>query len=131
MNHSQWALQNIGTVGADVNASGLWSIVSSAPKVLVAVLDSRLDFAHEDLVGIAWSNPGEIPGNGLDDDGNDWDFVNADNDPADDQNHGSHVAGIIAARRDNDKGLAGLARWNTGSAPIRCAGMRAAGLCCR
>ena len=116
----QWALQNTGqsggAVGADVNATGLWSITASAPKVLVAVLDSGMDFAHQDLAGIAWTNPGEIPGNGLDDDVNGfiddltgWDFVNADNNPADDLDHGSHVTGIIAARRDNAAGISGLA----------------------
>ena len=117
---TQWALQNTGqsggAVGADVNASGLWSIVASAPKVLVAVLDSGMDFAHQDLGGIAWMNPGEIPANGIDDDGNGraddvngWDFVNSDNNPADDHDHGSHVTGIIAARRDNGVGVTGLA----------------------
>ncbi|MEO7317535.1 MAG: S8 family peptidase [Chthoniobacteraceae bacterium] len=117
---AQWALQNTGqnggAIGADVNATGLWSIVSSAPKVLVAVLDSGMDFAHDDLANVAWNNPGEIPGNGLDDDGNGfvddvsgWDFVNAGNNPADDHNHGSHVTGIIAARRENGVGIAGLA----------------------
>ena len=116
----QWALQNTGqsggSAGADVNATGLWSIVASAPKVLVAVLDSGMDFAHEDLAGVAWTNPGEIPANGIDDDGNGfvddvngWDFVNADNIPQDDHDHGSHVTGILAARRDNGKGIAGLA----------------------
>ena len=121
---AQWALQNTGqnggAIGADVNATGLWSIVSSAPKVLVAVLDSGVDFSHEDLGGTVWTNPGEIAGNGMDDDGNGyiddvngWDFVGfmgvEDSNPADDQNHGSHVTGIIAARRDNGLGIAGLA----------------------
>lgn len=117
---AQWALQNTGqsggTAGADVNAAGLWSIVSSAPKVLVAILDSGMDFAHEDLAGVAWSNPQEIPGNGIDDDGNGfvddgngWDFVNSDSNPQDDHDHGSHVTGILAARRGNAKGITGLA----------------------
>ena len=118
--NNQWALQNTGqnggATGADVNASGLWSIVSSAPKVLVAVLDSGLDFTHPDLTGVAWKNPGEIPGNGIDDDGNGriddvsgWDFVNSDNGADDDHDHGSHVTGIIAARRNNGVGISGLA----------------------
>ncbi len=117
---TQWALKNtgqsLGTAGADVNASGLWSIVTSAPRVLVAVLDSGMEFSHSDLVGIAWTNPGEVEGNGIDDDGNGrvddvngWDFVNSDNNPADDHNHGTHVTGIIAARRDNGIGVTGLA----------------------
>lgn len=121
---SQWALQNTGqvfafvtgTVGVDINASGLWSIVSSAPKVIVAVLDSGMDFTHPDLAGVAWTNTGEIDGNGIDDDGNGrvddvhgWDFANSDNLPADDHNHGSHVTGIIAARRNNGIGVTGIA----------------------
>ena len=121
---NQWALKNTGQSGlsgtgipgTDVNASGLWSIVGSAPKVLVAILDSGMNFSHPDLAGVAWTNPGEIAGNGIDDDGNGfvddvngWDFVNTDNHPADDVDHGSHVTGIIAARRDNGAGIAGLA----------------------
>ena len=118
--NNQWALQNIGqsggATGADVNASGLWSIVSSAPKVVVAVLDSGMDFAHQDLIGVAWKNPGEIPGNAIDDDGNGhiddvsgWDFVNSDSGADDDHDHGSHVTGIISARRNNGVGISGLA----------------------
>ena len=120
VNQSQWALLNTGqsggVAGADVNAVGLWGIVASAPKVLVAVLDSGMNFGHADLSGIAWTNPGEIASNGIDDDENGliddvngWDFVTEDNNPADDQNHGSHVTGIIAARRNNHIGIAGIA----------------------
>ena len=64
---------------------------------------------------IAWVNPGEIPGDGIDNDGSGriddvsgWDFTNADNNPVDDHGHGSNVTGIIAATRNNSLGIAGM-----------------------
>ena len=66
-----------------------------------------------------WTNAGEIPGNGIDDDGNGyvddvkgWDFFNKDNDPYDDNNHGTHVSGTVAAVANNAKGVAGVS-WNS------------------
>lgn len=116
---SQWGNHNTGqsggVPGADVGAALLWDIFSGTPDMVVAVLDSGLNFTHPDLQGLAWANPGEIPGDGLDNDGNGriddvpgWDFVNADNDPTDDHAHGSHVTGIIAANRGNGTGVAGM-----------------------
>lgn len=84
--------------------------------ITIAVLDTGIDLDHADLMGQIWSNPQEIAGNGLDDDGNSyvddvlgWDFVNADDDPQDDFGHGSHVSGTAAASTNNAVGIAGVA----------------------
>jgi subtilisin family serine protease len=109
-----------------------WNITVGSPGVVVAVTDDGVDIDHIDLVNNIWTNPGEIAGNGLDDDGNGfvddvhgWDFSAGDSNPRPDggDSHGTHVAGIIAAEIDNGIGVAGTAggatvmpiRW-TGSA---------------
>ncbi len=83
--------------------------------VVVAVIDTGVDYTHLDLRNNIWINSGEIPGNGIDDDGNGyvddvygWNFVGDDNDPMDDNGHGTHVAGIIAAE-NNSIGNVGIA----------------------
>jgi subtilisin family serine protease len=116
---SQWGVHNTGQSGgiadADVNGPELWDILENTPGIVVAVLDSGLNFTHPDLQGITWTNTAEIPGDGLDNDGNGrvddargWDFTNSDSDPTDDHGHGSNVTGIMAANRNNGIGIAGL-----------------------
>jgi subtilisin family serine protease len=87
--------------------------------VLVAVSDTGLDVNHEDLAANVWTNPGEIPGNGVDDDDNGyiddvhgWDWVNNDADPADDLGQGTHCAGTIGGVGDNGVGVAGV-NWKS------------------
>jgi hypothetical protein len=116
---AQWALRNsgqqAGQPGNDIRAAEAWAVIREAPGVPVAVIDTGIDYYHPDLEPNVWVNPGEIPGNGLDDDGNGYiddvhgyDFVSQDSDPMDDHSHGSHVAGIIGAAGDNRIGVAGV-----------------------
>ena len=83
--------------------------------VVIAIIDTGVDYNHIDLRNNIWVNSAEIPGNGIDDDGNGyiddvngWDFVGDDNDPMDDNGHGTHVAGIAAAE-NNKTGTVGVA----------------------
>ena len=99
-----------------IDAAGAWDVTRGRPEVVIAVLDTGVEMSHEDLAGAIWTNPGEIPSNGIDDEGNGfiddehgWDFADQDNMPDDDHGHGTHVAGIAAARIDNGVGIAGLA----------------------
>ncbi len=90
-------------------------ITGGDPDVVVAVIDTGVDYRHKDLSNNIWKNINEIPNNGIDDDNNGyiddymgWDFVNYDNDPMDDNGHGTHVAGIIGAE-NNTFGSVGIA----------------------
>ena len=104
----QWGLQTIGAAAA-------WD-VTHGDGTVVAINDTGVDYLHPDLAANMWSNAGEIPGNGVDDDGNGyvddvhgWDFVEDDGDPMDEHLHGTHCAGIAAAAGDNGRGIAGVA----------------------
>jgi hypothetical protein len=117
----QWGLHNIGQTGgtpdADIDAPEVWDIATDS-NIIVAVIDSGVDYTHSDLAANMWHNPGEIPDNGIDDDGNGYiddifgyDFYNNDIDPMDDNGHGTHCAGIIGAIGNNSLGVTGVC-WN-------------------
>lgn len=114
-----WGLENTGqtggTVGHDIGMDEVWDQFTDGSGVIVAVIDSGVDYDHEDLQANMWVNPGEIPDNGLDDDMNGfvddvhgYDFRNNDGDPMDDHKHGTHVAGTIGAVGNNAIGVAGV-----------------------
>jgi len=94
----------------------LWDFVPKLPGPVVAILDTGIDRSHTDLKDQLWRNPLEVPDNGQDDDQNGyvddvsgWDFLDGDGDPDDLTGHGTHLAGIIAGRRNNRLGIAGVA----------------------
>ncbi|PIV83086.1 MAG: hypothetical protein CO150_09795 [Nitrospirae bacterium CG_4_9_14_3_um_filter_53_35] len=128
-----WGLNNTGQTGgtfdADIDAPEAWGLTTGDPNRVVAVIDSGADLNHEDLAGNIWTNPGEIPGNGMDDDGNGfiddvhgWDFAHDDSDPSDTDaacgGHGTHTAGTIGARGNNGIGVTGV-NWDVKIMPLK------------
>jgi len=121
---------------ADVRLPGAWDTERGGPNVRIGIMDTGVDLTHPDLAAQIWTNPGEIPGNGVDDDGDGyvddvhgWDFGNGDNDPnphpvidpslgLDIGFHGTFVAGIAAAATDNNEGIAG-AGWHCSVVPLK------------
>jgi hypothetical protein len=130
----QWPLENTGqmypesgnhndppgTVDADMDAAGAWDIFTGSPDVVVAVIDTGVDYNHRDIDGNMWVNEAELNGTtGVDDDLNGYvddiygyDFHNHDGNPMDDNGHGTHCAGVIAAEGDNSQDIAGIC-WQT------------------
>src|SRR5688572_11522235 len=114
----QWPLQNM-------NAASAWDLQRGKATVVVAVLDSGIDFYHPELAARVWSNPGERPGNFVDDDMNGFvddfrgiNFVYGNSNPYDDLDHGTFVSGIIAAAADNAQGVAGVC-WDVRIMPVK------------
>ncbi len=112
-----WGLDRIG-------APEVWAAGITGQGVTVAVVDTGVDYNHVDLDANIWSNSGEIAGNGIDDDSNGfiddirgWDFIGNDNNPMDENIHGTHVAGSIAAE-NNGIGQTGVA-FNARIMPVR------------
>lgn len=114
-----WAMHNTGQTGgtndADIDAPEAWEISTGSNDVVVGVIDTGVDHSHPDLADNAWVNPGEIAGDGIDNDGNGYiDDVHGINaitdagDPMDDNGHGTHVSGTIGGAGNNAQGVAGV-----------------------
>ncbi len=123
----QWALHNLGQDGgrerADIDALQAWLKTHGSDKVVVAVLDSGVDYNHKDLAANIWTRPDSVPEyvddelGGFDDlHGFDAD-ANA-GDPMDDNGHGTHCAGVIGAEGNNGEGIAGI-NWNVSIMPLK------------
>ena len=126
----QWSLENTaqmypesgrynhppGKYDSDIDAPEAWDIFTGSAEVVVAVIDTGVDYAHRDIDDNMWVNEAELNGTtGVDDDYNGYvddiygyDFYNRDGDPMDDVGHGTHCAGTIAAETDNVKDVAGV-----------------------
>ena len=120
---SSYALHNTGqnvggsngTADADMDCPEAWDLTTDASGVVLAIVDSGTRTTHQDLAPNIWSNPAEIPGNGVDDDGNGfiddivgWDFLGNDNSPDDLDGHGTNVSGCAFAVGDNGIGMSGV-----------------------
>jgi subtilisin family serine protease len=115
---AQWGL-------ATIDAPAAWDVTTGSSGVVAAVLDTGLEYEHPDIEGNLWSNPGETPLDGIDNDNNTliddtsgWDFIGDDADPRDANGHGTHVAGILGAEGDNGVGVAGV-NWDVSIMPLR------------
>lgn len=116
----QWYLHNTGqtggTVDADIDAPAAWDLTTGSRAVVIGVVDTGIEYAHPELSANLWVNPGEVPGNGLDDDGNGviddvhgYNAITGTGDANDDQGHGTFGAGIIGAASNNAQGISGVA----------------------
>ena len=107
-----YAGSNPGTPGMDIDVEAAWNTITDCSKVVVAVIDSGINYTHEDLAANMWDGrEWGLPHHG-------WDFVDANDNPMDQHGHGTHVAGTIGAVGDNGKGVAGVC-WKASLMAVR------------
>ncbi|MBS1958923.1 MAG: S8 family serine peptidase [Bdellovibrionales bacterium] len=120
-----------GRAGADIHVASVWADgITGSRNIKVAVIDTGVDYTHPDLTANVWTNPGEVAGDGIDNDGDGfvddvhgWNFSvpagsPTSSDPRDDHYHGTHCAGTIGALGNNTQGVAGV-NWNVTIIPIK------------
>ena len=112
-----WGIRDNGS-NTDVDAQAAWEINKGSKDVVIGVIDTGINYNHPDLEANMWRNPGEIPGNGVDDDNNGYvddvfgiNAINNSGNPMDDHKHGTHCAGTIGAVGNNSIGVVGV-NWN-------------------
>ncbi len=117
--------QSAGTADADIDAPEAWDITTGSRDIVVAVIDTGVDYTHPDLVANIWTNPGEIAGNGIDDDANGviddvhgFNAITNGGDPMDDNNHGTHCSGTLGGHGNNAQGVAGV-NWEVSIMAIK------------
>lgn len=129
-----WGLLNVGqkdskgqtgTPGSDIGATKAWTAGTGSRSFVVAVIDTGVDYNHEDLKENIFVNTAEVAGNGVDDDANGfvddvhgWNFEGKNNDPMDDNRHGTHCSGTIGALGNNNVGVAGV-NWAVRILPVK------------
>lgn len=121
----QWGMHTIGLLDPEDKKSAWAKETGESNQIIVAVIDTGLDYFHPDLDrATVWRNPNEWS-NGLDDDGNGyvddligWNFIDGDNNPWDLAGHGTHIAGIIGAKPNNEEGIAGI-NWGVKIMPLK------------
>jgi len=123
----QWALANSGQrggkQGADISATLAWATTTGSEEVVVAVLDSGVDYTHEDLIKNMWMRPARMAPYhdeelGTIDDEHGFNAIDSAADPMDENGHGTHCAGIIGAEGENDIGIAGV-NWKVRIMPLK------------
>ncbi len=118
--------QNGGTADADIDAPEAWATsIGSRSGPVIAVIDTGVDYNHPDLAANIWTNPNEIPGDGIDNDGNGvvddvhgYNAINGSGNPMDDHYHGTHCAGTIGAEGNNGQGVVGV-QWEAQIMPVK------------
>jgi subtilisin family serine protease len=125
----QWSLDNTGQTGGisdcDIDGPEVWDMVTGNSDLVIAVIDSGIDYTHPDFDDNLWSNEDEIPDNGIDDDENGfiddvkgWDWWDDENDPLDEMGHGTACAGVVGAVGNNGIGIAGVC-WDCKIMPLK------------